>query len=1254
MYPVCVAVAEPVAFGAAPGWVDAERFVVEEELGRGGMGTVYRAFDRRRLARVALKTLHSVDPAAVLLFKQEFRSLADVSHPNLVTLYELFSGDDCWYFTMELIAGVSFRAWVRAGLPTEEPELEVTAETRPVSTGSGRRGGGGGPVHLLPPPPLDDARVARLRGALRQLVQGVHALHEAGKLHRDIKPSNILCTPEGRAVLLDFGLVTDVAPAGGTLAPTAGTAPYMSPEQAAGMALSPASDWYAVGVVLYEALTGRHPHRGGADEVLRAKQLVDPAAPRDLQPELPEDLDTLCMELLRRDPATRPHEEAILGRALAGRARAARSSSPVAELVGRELHLDALDDAFQATRQGNAVTVYVHGAAGSGKTALLRALVDDLARREEEVIVLAGRCYESESVPFKALDSVIDALGRALAALPPAEVAALLPADAAALPRLFPALGRAGPLAELRPAAAADPQELRRRAFAALRQLLRNLAQRRRVVALIDDLQWGDLDSVALLTELMRPPDAPPLLLLTTFRGEERDTNATLRALLGTGPLAAGAPGVRQLALGPLPAGEVRRMAATLCPEATPAQVEAVVREAGGNPFFITELAWHLAGGDALSAGRVSLDALLHARLAQLGAPSLRLLEVVAVAGQPTDVAVATRVAETGDGYLQALAQLRGARMVRVESGERERIEAYHDRIRQAALALIPPERARRLHQGLAVELAAAGDADPEQLAVHFLAAGAGAEALTWVAAAADRAAATLAFDRAAALYRQALALLPAVAPEARAFRVKLGDALAAAGRGGEAAQEYLAAVEGAAPAEVLDLRRRAAEQQLISGHLVNGLATIGTVLTDLGMSLPRTPGRALASLLARRARLRLRTMGRGWRFEVRDAATLPPLELARIDACWSIAVGLAMNDHIHGADFQTRNLLLTLAAGEPYRAVRALAAESAYMATLGRPARAKSDELVRATAELAERLDQPYGRGMSVGAAGMAAYLLGERERARELCERAETIFSEECTGVAWELNTVRIFLVWSLFYLGRFGELTRRVPRLLRDALARGDRYAATDLRIGLPNAAWLAADELADARRHVDEATAERVRTSYHLQDYYELLARSQIDLYAGDGAAAAARIDAAWPALKKSLLLRIQNLRIEASFLRARAALAAGGVGAKAAERDARRLAGERVPWATALAALVRAGAAAARGDAGRAVALLEAAEAGFAAAEMRLFAAAARRRRGGIVGDTGELLVATADEWMGQHRIVNAERMTALLAPGFAA
>ena len=216
------------------------RYSILGRIGSGGMGAVYRARDHDRDQVVALKTLFGVDPSSIYRLKKEFRALAKVVHPNLVAFYELVAEEGEWFFTMELVDGVEF----------------------------GRRGS-------------DGADIPALRRSLPQLAAGIQAVHEAGKLHRDLKPSNVLITPEQRVVILDFGIVADLKATGGATATheqSGGTAAYMAPEQAEGEAVS-ASDWYAMGVMLYEALTGELPFSGAPVAMIAQKLAGEPPHP---------------------------------------------------------------------------------------------------------------------------------------------------------------------------------------------------------------------------------------------------------------------------------------------------------------------------------------------------------------------------------------------------------------------------------------------------------------------------------------------------------------------------------------------------------------------------------------------------------------------------------------------------------------------------------------------------------------------------------------------------------------------------------------------------------------------------------------------------------------------------------------------------------------------------------------------------------------------------------------------------------------
>ncbi|HEY5945314.1 MAG TPA: protein kinase, partial [Kofleriaceae bacterium] len=699
-----------------------DRFQLLRQIGMGGMGVVYEALDRESGERVALKTLRNVDGNAILLLKQEFRALGGLHHPNLIRLGELFESRGDWFFTMELIKGVDLMSWLREG----------------------------------------DSQ--RLRDTLAQLVTGLGALHDAGHIHRDIKPSNVLVT-DGRAILLDFGLATrhDHDPLSWSEGTTVGTPDYMAPEQATARPLGPEADFYSVGVILYEALTGQLPIAGHAIEVMMEKQRVVPPAPSTLA-NVPADLDELCCDLLRIDPATRPSRNAIMRRLGA----TSRADSPTVTrdatltpiprqtFVGREAELGVLRDALAESDTGVPVNLLIEAESGMGKSALAEHFVAGLDRRD--VVVLRGRCYERESVPYKGVDGVIDSISRFMARLPDKEAAALLPFHIGLLAEVFPVLRGVRVIVE-QPVVphVPDPQEQRRRVFAAVRELLARIGARYPLVILIDDLHWADEDSLALLDAVLRPPDPPCVFLVSTAwpRGDEP-------------PIQFGG-NLRRMVLGPLDEAETRRLASALFAAArepvTSPTITTIVRESSGHPMFVAELVRHtvLRGNAATSSAEVRLDEVLAERIDALDTAERQLLELVAAAGQPLPLDVASRALGVTPskliplvGYLQSAHLLRATGRTR-----RDSVEPFHDRTRRAVSAR-SAERKPDLHRRLAVALEATdAESQPMLVGVHWEQAGEPARAAALYARAGDRATEALAFERAVKLYERCLALAP-------------------------------------------------------------------------------------------------------------------------------------------------------------------------------------------------------------------------------------------------------------------------------------------------------------------------------------------------------------------------------------------------------------------------------------------------------------------------------------------------------------
>jgi len=678
-------------------------------LGTGGFGAVYVAHDRARNAEIALKKLERVNPSSLYRFKQEFRAMTDLRHPNLVQLHELFSVEETWCFTMELVRGMTFDAWVGGGRPAHGAETYMTTVSgnatedlrveAPIPTVElGRM-----PSTIQFGVPAERVFVEeRLRAALAGLVAGVLALHEAGVLHRDLKPSNVLVDPDGRVVILDFGLVaTGVVHVHQSYDGPAGTPGYMSPEQAAGAPLTAASDLYALGVMLYEALTGQPPFVGSVGDVLRARAASVPRDPRTVASGLPDDLADLCMELLAVRPEERPTGAALARRLGLGPAPAAERPARGQALVGRRRELQTLAAAALDART-KPVFAHVHGPPGIGKTALVRHFLSTLATSAPEVVVLDGRCYQRESVPYKALDPIVDALGRYLKRLPHLEAAGLLPRDTRALLRLFPTLGQLELMATMpRREAAPDPHELRRRAFGALRELLARISDVRRVVIAIDDAQWSDADSAALLGDLFAPPDPPPVLLVLTYRTSSAagaGGSGTAGAPLGEIPAALrrSSPATVSraevdLSIGPLAPDDAQELARGLLGAEAAASAIAVARESAGSPLFIGQLARELVAGRR--SGNLSLQRMLANRVSAVSDDARVVLEVLACAASPQDEAVLAAASGLDETRVRdALDLLQKEHLVGATGAVGARVaEILHEELRAAAHASLTP-----------------------------------------------------------------------------------------------------------------------------------------------------------------------------------------------------------------------------------------------------------------------------------------------------------------------------------------------------------------------------------------------------------------------------------------------------------------------------------------------------------------------------------------------------------------------------------
>jgi tetratricopeptide (TPR) repeat protein len=1204
-------------------WRGTERYGVRRWIGTGSMGAVYEVFDRERRQPVALKRLRYFSPAALFLFKQEFRTLADVRHPNLVRLYELVATDSREvFFTMELVQGVDFLTHAR----------------------------GEGPADF-----------DRLRNALHQLVEGVQALHAAGKLHRDVKPSNVLVTPEGRVVLLDFGVATELSHTDDKgdreEQPIVGTASYMAPEQAAGATPTPAADWYSVGAILFEALVGNAPFVGPVKDVLRMKATLEARRPSDCVSDVPPELDALCGALLKRAPDNRPTGPEILrwlGVCGSEQTTTARVSladaNGAARAVGRGEHLRALREALAIARSGRCITVRVGGPSGMGKSYLVQDFLVEVTALSE-ALVLRGRAYERESVPYKAMDSWVDALSRHLLSLSDRHEQIDLPKDVWALARLFPVLRRVPEINQVGERISGDPHRTRQLAFGALRELLASLAKRQPVLVYIDDVHWGDADSAALLLHLVRPPHAPPLLFITTHREEEMAVSPFLLETSANWPQGAE---VRELSVGPLDADDAHRLALALLgseAESAQATAAAVARESQGSPFIVEELVRSYSSTSPPSAP-ITLEQSVSDRFERLPTGPRRLLEMVAVSGRPLPTSIVGEAGGLGTSTEDAIALLGARRFVRVglRNGH-EVVEMAHERIREAIFARLPADLVRDHHRRLARLLEGAVGADPEAVAFHLLGAGEMERAGPYAEEAAEQAIRKLALNRAVRLFRLALETTPE-SPNRSHTQVRLALALAWAGRGAESARVYFEVASNAPGLERVELERAAAEQLLASGRIDEGAQALRRVLAAMEVKVPQTTMAALFWLVVYRLWL---TIG-GLRFVEREPEAVRPEDRVRIEALYAAAMGFAVVDVILGACMQAKLLILSLRSGDRFQVLRASAIEASQLASLGRVPGKRE----RALFQIAERLASASHNAEWVAfvqvAKGVGHFLRGSWKEAFSLLEANS---AKQPYGVNnWHTNA-NLFGVRALFFLGDIDELTRREALVMADAKERGDLYTAVNFASSSTITVHLAADDPDGARKQLRESMDLWSQTGFFVQHWQAMVFEPDIDLYLGEGVRAYDRLTRDLPALKRSLLMNVQSVRTLTFYSRGRCAVAS--IDGRPEHRDAlvaearqmaRRLERERMSWTAPLAWIVKAVAENAAGNRDAAIAalrsVLESAEEG----NMPLHAALARYRLGALLGgDKGKTLAKSALQSIAGRGVRNPSRWAAVHLPG---
>jgi hypothetical protein len=394
-----------------------------------------------------------------------------------------------------------------------------------------------------------------------------------------------------------------------------------------------------------------------------------------------------------------------------------------------------------------------------------------------------------------------------------------------------------------------------------------------------------------------------------------------------------------------------------------------------------------------------------------------------------------------------------------------------------------------------------------------------------------------------------------------------------------------------------------------------------------------------------------------GLRFTARAPNEIPAADQARIDAIHVAALGLASVDILLSACMQARQLVEALRAGDRARTVRAAVIYSgSHLACRGGPVGRHEREVRELIARLIEMGGSAEERAFNQGTHGVGLFLRG---RWREAVETIDAAYENLPAHQAGMQAQAAPYAAFAQAFLGDFVELRKRTARLLADAEQRGDLLTSVLMRVSHPLVLQLAADDPEGARANIREAIAHWPHAQFLIQHWQVMRSEAEVELYTGNGAAAYARLARDEQAVKKSLLLRTQFMRVLTEFARGRAAVASVDAApslrdarlaeASARARDLRR---EQMTWTEPLASVVTASVKNARGDRAGAISALRESVAFAEAANMSLYAAAARHQLGLLLGgDRGAELVAQAEDEMRVREVRVPARFASMLIPG---
>ncbi len=683
----------------------ANRYEILGELGRGGMGVVYRARDPVLNREVAVKLMSSTDLTTELeeRFQREAQVVGQMDHPAIVPIHDLGRHEGSLFFVMPVVGGTNLSRLLREQTLCLGDVVDIGI----------------------------------------QVADALDYSHSRGVVHRDIKPANIMIAREEgstvRVRVMDFGLAHTASESRLTKTGTlVGTVAYLSPEQVASRAFDGRSDIYSLGIVLYECLVGEPPFTGDVQSILYRIVHENPQPPRALGAEIREELQDIVLRCLEKDPGKRPQRAGQIADALrrhksslatdefrmslvlsASRTVALPAAS---KFIGREKEFAELQRRLNAAISGDSQFAVVAGEPGVGKTRLLEEL-RNLAR-VRKVRTLYGRFIEQDrSFSYQGFCELIEDYflsrdsGSSSAERPDfSDLAAELIA-------LFPQLSEIGELrsavsGETRAAAAGEEKkaEDRIQIFELLARTLTRIAGGKPLLLILENLHGAEI-SIEALQYIVRRLRPTPTLIVGSYRQSETDKRHPLTRMLDS---FTDDPRFASLTLGPLSASEHRNLVESLvgAPKVSDDLARRLKDATEGNPFFTKELirslvesgeiarddtgAWSFSKGGAISADALpaTIQQAVEKRIERLPEELRDLLSIASVLGKTFDARDLETLAEGAKDLDDAIDRLMREGLLEEERESRgDRLTFSSGIVRDALYGGLARRKRRSLHR---------------------------------------------------------------------------------------------------------------------------------------------------------------------------------------------------------------------------------------------------------------------------------------------------------------------------------------------------------------------------------------------------------------------------------------------------------------------------------------------------------------------------------------------------------------------------